>query len=229
MPEFVNPKYADAAKSKFKKPTRLECMMQDHPKVLGPDARVGFTTFPDWTYSPVKNSVDEARAKIAIGVPGRTAAEGELEYYDAALRQLAAVGVPAPAPGSLEVFGFKLREPAHVVLHPNFAPSFGTLKAHFPTPDKVAIASGSTLVVDGADVTVESLDVAGTLIIRAAPGAKVHIKHAKAHNAGWKLAPLSDADAAAAAPGTRIRGFTVAREGERVIEFAAPGEYVVSE
>ena len=28
VPEFVNPKYADAAKNKFKKPTRLECMMQ---------------------------------------------------------------------------------------------------------------------------------------------------------------------------------------------------------
>jgi UDP-sugar pyrophosphorylase len=33
MPEFVNPKYADAAKTTFKKPTRLECMMQDYPKV----------------------------------------------------------------------------------------------------------------------------------------------------------------------------------------------------
>lgn len=28
MPEFVNPKYADADKMVFKKPTRLECMMQ---------------------------------------------------------------------------------------------------------------------------------------------------------------------------------------------------------
>ena len=28
MPEFVNPKYADSSKSKFKSPTRLECMMQ---------------------------------------------------------------------------------------------------------------------------------------------------------------------------------------------------------
>ena len=26
--EFVNPKYADAAKTIFQKPTRLECMMQ---------------------------------------------------------------------------------------------------------------------------------------------------------------------------------------------------------
>lgn len=28
VPEFVNPKYADASKNRFKKPTRLECMMQ---------------------------------------------------------------------------------------------------------------------------------------------------------------------------------------------------------
>ena len=28
MPEFVNPKYADSEKTVFKKPTRLECMMQ---------------------------------------------------------------------------------------------------------------------------------------------------------------------------------------------------------
>lgn len=28
MPEFVNPKYKDEAKTVFKKPTRLECMMQ---------------------------------------------------------------------------------------------------------------------------------------------------------------------------------------------------------
>ena len=28
-PEFVNPKYADASKTKFKKPTRLECMVKN--------------------------------------------------------------------------------------------------------------------------------------------------------------------------------------------------------
>ena len=32
MGEFVNPKYKDAARDAFKKPTRLECMMQDFPK-----------------------------------------------------------------------------------------------------------------------------------------------------------------------------------------------------
>lgn len=41
--EFVNPKYADAARTAFKASTRLECMMQDYPKALPPGARVGFT------------------------------------------------------------------------------------------------------------------------------------------------------------------------------------------
>ena len=31
--EFVNPKYKDASKTAFKSSTRLECMMQDYPKV----------------------------------------------------------------------------------------------------------------------------------------------------------------------------------------------------
>jgi len=225
VPEFVNPKYADASKTKFKKPTRLECMMQEHPKVLGPESKVGFTTFPDWTYLPVKNSVDEARAKIAVGAPGRTAAEGELDYYDAALRQLASLGVPSPAPGTVELFGFKLKEPAHVVLHPNFAHSYAQLKAHFPHPDRVRISSRSTLVVDGADVTIDSLDVDGALVIKAAPGAKVHIKAAKAHNAGWALVPLGADEKVP--DSIRIRGFRVERHEQRVIEFTAPGVYTV--
>ena len=40
MPEFVNPKYTDGTKTAFKAPTRLECMMQDYPKALGPRANV---------------------------------------------------------------------------------------------------------------------------------------------------------------------------------------------
>jgi len=48
MPEFVNPKYTDETKSRFKKPTRLECMMQDLPKLLPDDASVGFTDFDRW-------------------------------------------------------------------------------------------------------------------------------------------------------------------------------------
>ncbi len=34
VPEFVNPKYKNPEKTEFT-PTRLECMMQDFPKLLG--------------------------------------------------------------------------------------------------------------------------------------------------------------------------------------------------
>ncbi len=57
--EFVNPKYKDATRTDFKKPTRLECMMQDIPKLfqkeMGPEANIGFTMFDRWfTFSPAK-------------------------------------------------------------------------------------------------------------------------------------------------------------------------------
>ena len=109
--------------------------------MLAPGAPVGYTSFPDWTYSPVKNSVDEARGKIAVGAPGRSAAEGELEYYDAGVRALAAAGVPLDR-GSyrpFSVFGFDLKEPPHIVLHPNFAVSFAGLQAKLPTPAAVKV------------------------------------------------------------------------------------------
>ena len=32
--EFVNPKYKPGSRTEFKKPTRLECMMQDFPKLM---------------------------------------------------------------------------------------------------------------------------------------------------------------------------------------------------
>jgi UDP-sugar pyrophosphorylase len=240
VPEFVNPKYADATKTKFKKPTRLECMMQDHPKVLGPESKVGFTTFPEWTYSPVKNSVDEARAKIAVGAPGRTAAEGELEYYSSAVSQLASIGVPKPtgAEGSLNVFGFSLKEPAHVVLYPSFAPTYSLLKKHFPSPENVKISSRSTVVIEGGNITIESLDVDGAVTIRntGGDGSKVIIKSLKVNNAGVKLQPLTEEEqnkstpAGAAIPDSiRIRGFKVVKGEEKVVEFSVAGEHVVSE
>ena len=59
--EFVNPKYKDDKRTEFKKPTRLECMMQDIPKLfqkeMGSEANIGFTMFDRWfTFSPAKVS-----------------------------------------------------------------------------------------------------------------------------------------------------------------------------
>ena len=60
MPEFVNPKYADESRASFKAPARLECMMQDFPKLLGGDAKIGYAQFEESYYSPVKNNPADA-------------------------------------------------------------------------------------------------------------------------------------------------------------------------
>ena len=94
VPEFVNPKYTDATRTKFKSPTRLECMMQDYPRSLDKTARVGVTVFRDQEidtegnlthimYCPVKNSITQAAEKSRKGVPGAGAAAGEMTIYAA--------------------------------------------------------------------------------------------------------------------------------------------------
>ena len=76
VPEFVNPKYADETRTTFKKPTRLECMMQDYPLLLTPGARVGFCVLKRDAlreYSPVKNATADGAAKVSRGPSGRRA------------------------------------------------------------------------------------------------------------------------------------------------------------
>ena len=125
-PEFVNPKYKDATRTGFKKPTRLECMMQDLPRLFDDGAKVGFTTImgngltaereaaiaASWGagtdaaliksrisfYSPVKNNVKDAAGKQRKGqVPG-CAAVGETDVYAAHCKVLLALGCNIGAP-----------------------------------------------------------------------------------------------------------------------------------
>lgn len=61
IPEFVNPKYADSAKTKFTSPTRLECMMQDYPKLIGSADRIGFTQIDrEFCFTTLKNNLQLA-------------------------------------------------------------------------------------------------------------------------------------------------------------------------
>ena len=80
--EFVNPKYADASKTTFKKPTRLETMMQDLPKLFGPAESVGVTIFDRcWSFSANKNNTTDAAAKAAAGSPPESGSTAEADFY----------------------------------------------------------------------------------------------------------------------------------------------------
>lgn len=50
----------------------------------------------------------------------------------------------------------------------------------------------STLVLEGEGVTLESLDLDGTLIIRAGEGVQLLVRDLKVSNEGWAMVPLPD-------------------------------------
>jgi len=192
MPEFVNPKYADAARTRFKSPTRLECMMQDHPKVLRPDARVGFATFPTTAFSPCKNSIEGALAKQLAGLAPQCALSAEMDFYAAACRRLQALGVSVAPPVPFKAGGITVPRWPGVVLSPAMAATSSTLAAAFPAPEKVSISARSFLVVQGAGrVTIHSLRLDGALVIDVAQGQHLHVHCGDVVNAGWEFQPLT--------------------------------------
>jgi UDP-sugar pyrophosphorylase len=228
VPEFVNPKYADASKTKFKKPTRLECMMQTYPFTMPDSSAIGATLFDDWTYSPVKNALADALAKVRDGVPGRSALEGEFEYYASASRALRALGVPLPAPAAFDAAGFSVPAAPRIVVTPFFANAFEDWRAAFPEPRAIAITNRSSLVVKGRGrVTFESLHLDGALEIAACEGATVAVRGLRVENAGVAFAPL---EAGKDYPDwIKIRGFAVAATRDvRVVAVDKPGAYVLT-
>lgn len=70
----------------------------------------------------------------------------------------------------LNVAGFKLHDPAHIVFEPSFGPTYKEFAAKFSNPADVVVSQRSTLLLLGRDIVVDSLDVDGTLVIEAVPG-----------------------------------------------------------
>ena len=123
IPEFVNPKYADAERSKFKAPTRLECMMQDYPKLLSSKGAVGFTTYETWySFSPVKNNLAEVAALFKKGMPTFGGAQGEHDFYNWTNQVLQQAGVQVEANQEpLEFGGVKMAFGPKILMTPSFA------------------------------------------------------------------------------------------------------------
>ena len=229
VPEFVNPKYADSTCTTFKAPTRLECMMQDHPKVLGSDARVGFVTLPVCAFSPVKNSIEAGVGKAQAGLPPQCALSGELDVYNSACDRLRSIGARVAEPKPFTAAGITYPRAAGVVLSPRITATSASMAAAFPTPDQVSISQRSFLVVKGGgDVTIHSLQLDGALEIRVAEGVHAEIRGLAVTNAGWDLAPLDDSadEAGSQVPDSlRIRGYRLVRKEHTAVVFDEEGRH----
>jgi UDP-sugar pyrophosphorylase len=217
MPDFVNPKYQDETKTVFKKPTRLECMMQDFPTVLEKEEtqKVGFTQVAaELCFSPVKNSVEDGVKLQEKGIAPGTAATGEADQYAAMRMMLRARGCQVEDAAPVEYNGIKVVPGPAIVFKPDFACCPGEFNIKFPTPEKVKISSRSTLVVRGPGVIIESLDLDGTLVIDVDRGEEAIVRDLVVVNDGWVQVPDIDN------PDEKIkmRGFKIDRRDSRYIE-----------
>jgi UDP-sugar pyrophosphorylase len=224
--EFVNPKYSDAAKTTFKKPTRLECMMQDYPKLLGEESKVGFTQLERWTsFSAVKNNIVDAAGKQRDTGFAESGATGEADMYYANRKFLAFAGVDVAVDGDKKKFAdIEVDCGAKCVLAPNFGTTLAGIKAHLPGGAAIKISKASTFVVDGSGVSFESMDLDGALIIKAVAGAKVVVKDLKVKNAGWQFCDLPEN----APEELAIRGYNLDRKESVTITVDKAGEHVLS-
>lgn len=230
--EFVNPKYKDGTRTEFKKPTRLECMMQDIPKLfqkeMGSDALIGFTTFDRWfTFSPAKNSLESGVGDVQNGSTApSTLSSAESDKYIQNQRKLQHAGVNLPVTMAQDdlvtIGGIPVTPGPRVVL----LPAFGITQEEVVR--KIhggSITERSSLVLEGHGLTVRNLTLDGALSIRCCSESEVEVDGLVVRNEGYRMEEIVDADCVDEA--VRIRGYTMDKREVMEIEISAPGKYFI--
>lgn len=226
MPEFVNPKFKDKKKSEFKKPTRLECMMQDYPKLLGGDIPVGITQGERfYCLEPVKNNIQDAKAKQRKTGIAESAATGEFAIYKLNRRYLEQAKVKFDSEEKETYSGIHVASSTRVVLLPAFGVTLQEVKDHIH--GEVDVTAESTLILDG-DIDIYNLKLDGALLIKACHGAKVTIKNLTVKNEGISFKSIDPKDDKIPEK-YRIRGYTPRRRDILELKFVVPGQYVVDD
>jgi len=199
VPEFVNPKWANPEKTKFKKPTRLECMMQEFPRLCGPSHKVGFTQLDRlFCFTCVKNALEDAKVKN----PPDCALSAESDIYECntKLLTLAGADVVVEAPDDVTFLGITRKLGARIILQPSFGVSLEEMKSK--VKGKVRVSKKSVLFLEG-DVTIDGLDLDGGLSVSGSGTLKDKV----CKNGSKPIVAIPEADLAAKEPSLQIRGY----------------------
>lgn len=229
--EFVNPKYKDDTRTEFKKPTRLECMMQDIPKLfqkeMGSEANIGFTMFDRWfTFSPAKNSLDAGVEDVEKGgkAPG-TMSSAESDKYVQNQRKLKFAGVDVDVTEEddlVPIAGIPVTPGPRIILCPGFAI---TQQEVMQKIEGGKITKRSTLVLEGEDLKVKNLDLDGALVIRTGHDCDVTVDGLVVRNKGYEA--KENQEGADLPEEVAIRGYTMGKHEVTEIVINEPGKYHV--
>jgi UDP-sugar pyrophosphorylase len=179
----------------------------------------------------VKNALADGVAKQASGNAPEVGATGEADMYLWGANFLSdkswGVGCDIQ-PAQTQVFkGIKVDFPAHIVLAPSVGTTREEIASKFPGGPKVRVSNNSTLVLDGENIKVNALDLNGTLVIHAVPGANVTVDGLKVQNKGWSFEELKDGQKVDQK--YEIRGYQINRGEQAYFKFSQPGDYTLND
>jgi UDP-sugar pyrophosphorylase len=210
--EFVNPKFADASRTRFKKPARLETLMQDLPKSFVSGEKVGVTIFDRvWCFSACKNNLADAAAKVASNGPPESASSAENDFYLAGRMKLRAAGMEVLDAPQKKLCGIPITPGPRVILRPSFALTLSDVRARISGG---SISGEATLVLDG-DVSLSKVSIAdgASLVAKASEGESLHIQDRSIERGGLvhDLVPLTEAEMSSTEipEPLRIRGYRI--------------------
>ena len=227
--EFVNPKFSDASRTGFKKPTRLETMMQDLPKLFTSGEKVGVTIFDRaWCFSACKNNLADAADKVAKNGPPESASSAENDFYLAGRTKLRMAGVAVEDAAETKICGVPFTPGPRVLLRPSFALTISDVGERILGG---SISGNSTLILSG-DITLENVVIpaGATLVISAVPGAQVTVKDLRVPvSPGFEIVELTEAEMASTdvPEYLRIRGYRIVDRGVRKYLIDRPGDWVI--
>ena len=153
IPEFVNPKYTEETRTKFKSPTRLECLMQDLPKLLKSGENVGFTSYERWfCFSACKNNLKDACNKLKKNQTPESAFSVEQDIFIYNKRIMEIIGKleinNTEKENEIDVEGCKIKFGPKIIIYPDFAPTVSELKEKLMNmKNKIRMTNNSTLVL----------------------------------------------------------------------------------
>ena len=160
IPEFVNPKYTDETRVKFKSPTRLECLMQDLPKLLKSGEKVGFTSYDRWfCFSACKNNLKDACSKLKKNQSPESAFSVEQDIFIFNRKIMEIIGKleiqETEKANEIEVEGCKIKFEPKIIIYPEFSPTVTELRDKLNNmKGKIKMTNNSTLVLK-KDVKIE--------------------------------------------------------------------------
>ena len=172
VPEFVNPKYVDETRKKFKAPTRLETLMQDVPKLVKNNETVGNTYFDRWfCFSACKNNIHDACERLRKKESGESAftVEREIFKYNEIIMKdiLGKLEIINNEPeNTVMIEDCKITFGPKIIIYPSFAASVTELRDKLNHMKKnIRMTNNSTLILKNDILIDEGIDLDGYLVV----------------------------------------------------------------